>query len=106
VTSVEELFTSVTEQLLGRHSKVQSGKIFHSVGLKSGERFFAFVRRGELVVKLSQPRVTELVTSGNGWPFDAGKGRVMKEWVVLRPIDRSSCENAVLEAMNFMDPDK
>jgi hypothetical protein len=106
VDSVDELFVEVSKRLVGRSLRVQPGKIFHSMGLKSGEKFFAFVRRGELVVKLPHHRVTELVASGNGWPFDAGKGRPMKEWVVLRPATRASCEAAVLEALQFIDPDK
>jgi hypothetical protein len=104
--SVEELFESVTERLIARNPSVRSGRILHSVGLKIGGKFFAFVRRGELVVKLPQHRVTELVAMGLGRPFDAGKGRPMKEWVVLQPADLASCENAVVEAMAFMNCEK
>lgn len=37
---------------------------------------------GKLVVKLPQVRVSPLVGTGAGIPFDAGKGRPMKEWLV------------------------
>ena len=37
--------------------------------------------KGELVLKLSPERVTELISSGEGLPHDAGTGKPMKNWV-------------------------
>ncbi|MHB8379121.1 MAG: hypothetical protein ACYDB2_04265 [Acidimicrobiales bacterium] len=96
-----ELFNEVAAHIVATDTRVQAGKIFHSHGLKSGEKFFAFTRAEELVVKLHQQRVAQLITNGTGSPFDGGKGRPMKEWVVLRPNDLASCTSYVVEALAF-----
>jgi hypothetical protein len=58
--------------------------------------------RGDLVVKFPADRVAGLMESGDGRPFDPGHGRVMKEWVALRPADESTCEDYVREARVFV----
>jgi hypothetical protein len=44
---------------------------------------FAAVAYGELVVKLGQPRVRELVAAGAGEHFGAAEGRPFREWLVV-----------------------
>ena len=41
--------------------------------------------RGQLVLKLPESRVDELVEGGHGVRFDANKGTPMKEWLSLDP---------------------
>jgi hypothetical protein len=106
VASVKELFDAVAEHIVATDERVQVGKIFHSEGLKTNEKYFAFTRRDDLVVKLPEERVAQLIAEGTGWPFDAGKGRPMREWVILRPRDRATCTRHVGEALAFMTSTK
>jgi hypothetical protein len=64
---------------------VAEGRGFGSGTLQVNGRIFAMVSRGRFVVKLPRARVDTLIASGTGLPFDAGKGRPMKEWVVASP---------------------
>lgn len=59
------------------------------------------VRDGTIVLKLPRERVAGLIDSGIGAPFDAGKGRPMKEWVAV--ADRADANWLVLaeEALAF-----
>ena len=78
------------------------GVIFHSTGLHTSGKFFAFVRKGELVIKLPAPRVAELITLQAGRPFDAGRQRPLKEWIVLGPMSPVSARALVVEAAAFV----
>lgn len=99
--SVEQLFASVSARLLAEDAHVEPGPIMRSTGLKLGGKFFAFARRGELVVKLPAARVAELVESGEGGPFVGSRDRVMREWVTLQPADEDACAAYVAEAHAF-----
>lgn len=95
------LFERVSERLVAAGDGVEQGKIMHATGLKTGGKFFAFVSRGALVLKLPAGRVTELIAAGAD-PFDAGKGRPMREWVQTRPADEAECAALVDEARRFV----
>jgi TfoX/Sxy family transcriptional regulator of competence genes len=64
--AIEDMFGSVAAEITHRHADVERGQILHSVGLKTGGKFFAFVARDELVLKLPRQRVAELLSSGCG----------------------------------------
>jgi hypothetical protein len=75
---------------------------FGDSALKVGGRIFAMVTRGDLVVKLPRTRVDELVGRGVGSPFDAGKGRPMKEWVAVAPEHGERWPELADEARKFV----
>ena len=51
--------------------------------LKTMRKMFAMFQKGKYVVKLPKERVTELISSGEGKPYDPGNGKIMKEWVII-----------------------
>ena len=77
------------------------GRGFGSNALKINNKIFAMLVSGGLVVKLPRARVTELIETGRGQPFDSGKGTPMKEWVVLTG-DEAECRSLVVEAQAFV----
>jgi hypothetical protein len=79
----------------------EGGSGFGSNALKINRSIFAMLVDDRLVVKLPAGHVAELISSGDGLPFDAGKGKPMKEWVVLS-VDDDACRELVAEAMAFV----
>jgi TfoX/Sxy family transcriptional regulator of competence genes len=78
---------------------VTAGTMFRSEGLRFGDKYFAMLCRGELVVKLDAVRVDELETAGIGSRFDPGHGRKMREWLSV-PLDhRRRWRTLVTEAL-------
>ena len=73
---------------------------FGSQALKLDGAIFAMISGGRIVVKLPAHRVAELIESGSGRPFDAGKGKPMKEWVGLLG-DEADCRDLVAEALAY-----
>lgn len=51
--------------------------------LKVDGKIFAMLVKGALAVKLSPAEVDAATRAGHGAPLSMGRGRVMKEWLVL-----------------------
>lgn len=80
-----------------------SKKSFGSRGqLKVNNKIFAFVSKGRLVVKLPRQRVDALVAVGEAERLDPGHGRLMKEWLALKPGSELGWPPLVREAMEFV----
>lgn len=103
--SVEERYARLAEAFLKGPNVTQGdgGKGFGSYALKVEGRIFAMLSsRLEFVVKLPRTRVDELVESGEGHPFDSGKGRPMKEWLVVPPTSSLDWSAVAEEALAFV----
>jgi hypothetical protein len=97
------MFASVAERLVASNPGLETARMFGSVGLRTESgKFAGFARGDDLVVKLPADRVAELLQRGEGTVFDAGRGRPMKEWVVLHPADEAAVERYLLEARAFV----
>src|SRR3984893_1324368 len=79
-----------------------SARRFGCSALRVHGRIFAMVTSGRLVLKLPSERVAELVGSGEGSPFDAGKGQPMKEWVSLAAARQTNWLALASEALEFV----
>ena len=101
-TSPESLFDAVVERY-AHDARVTGGTGFgSSPGRRVDGRIFAMVSRGRLVLKLPAGRVAELIESGGGESYDAGKGRPMKEWVSLDPKHQDGWLELATEARAFV----
>jgi hypothetical protein len=76
-------------------------KSFGSDAIKVDNKIFAMMWHGDLVIKLPKQRVEGLIAAGTGKPFDAGKGRPMKEWVAVGPA-LQEWESLAREALAFV----
>ena len=101
----EERFADLVEALLAYPEVTppsESGREFGSNALKVKGRIFAMLVRGSLVVKLPAARVAALIASGDGGPFDAGKGKPMREWLSMSATSRLEWQPLAEEAMGFV----
>lgn len=110
----DEWFAALARAFLPRAGvSLGSGRRgFGSDALQVDGRIFAMARRGDLVLKLPSTRVDELVTTrvdelvttGMGAPFDAGKGRPKKEWVIVPDHAQAKWQELAEEALAFVAP--
>jgi hypothetical protein len=81
--SSQDFWLKVKEHFLKMSDVQKQGE-----SLKTKRKMFAMLNKGNYVVKLPKERVSELLNSGEGQPYDPGNGRIMKEWVII-PIEYS-----------------
>lgn len=79
---------------------------FGSSALKVNGKIFAMLVGGQLVVKLPRHQVDSLVMLGEGEHFTAGKGRPMREWLVLRSRSEYQWERWARESLAFVAQQK
>ena len=104
-TDPEPLFARLVERFKTDGAVIppttKAGK-FGSAALKVNGKIFAFLSQGDLVVKLPRDRVAELVDAGTGKPYDARRGKVMKEWVAIAPAQSRRWSRLAAEACDFV----
>ena len=71
-------------------------------GLRTGGKIFAMLVQGRFVVKLPRERVDALVASGDAEPFEAGRGRPMKEWAAVKDTAAVDWEALAVDAREFV----
>ena len=99
----EARYAALAAQFVARGTaSLSEKKGFGSTALLTDGRIFAMLTRGRLVVKLPRPRVAELVEAGWGVPFDANKGRPMKEWLTVDPAREADWTALAEEAQRFV----
>ena len=79
--STKDVFSQLMDHFLTMKDVKKQGN-----SLKCKRKMFAMLNKDRFVVKLPGERVQELLTSGEGRPFDPGTGKQMKEWVII-PLD-------------------
>jgi hypothetical protein len=102
VTTLAGRFGRAAATLLAEHPGDEGGRMFHSQGLRTGGRFYAFCPGDDVIVKLPQGRVQQLVASAEGTPCSPRPGRPMREWVQLRPSDERTLTAYLREARSFV----
>lgn len=92
----EDFWLKVKEHFLKLSDVQKQGE-----SLKIRKKMFAMLSKGNYVVKLPKERVTELLSSGKGLPYDPGNGKIMKEWVIIPKDHSDKWIDFALEAKKF-----
>lgn len=99
--TTEELFGDVSAPYRAMTGVTTGTGFGANPGLRYHGRIFAMLIDGSLVLKLPAPRVAALMAATAGVPFDAGKGRPMREWIVLAGNDDGQWRALIAEAFAF-----
>ncbi len=92
----EEEWLNLKEHFLAMDEVQKQGE-----SLKIRKKMFVFFGKGKIVLKLPKERVTELLNSKEGLPYDPGTGNIMKEWVII-PVEFSDkWQDLTLEAKEY-----
>jgi hypothetical protein len=100
---VRERYEDLVDSLMGLDGVTppRGGSGFGRGALRYQGKIFAMLVRGHLVLKLPADRVTGLVRSHDGVPFDANKGTPMREWLSLDPDSGLDWHALAEEAIAF-----
>ena len=91
-----EEWTKIKTHFLSKNEVKKQGE-----SLKIRKKMFAFFNKESFIVKLPKERVTQLLESGVGMPYDPGNGKIMKEWVIIPEKEVNNWISYATEAMNY-----
>jgi hypothetical protein len=95
------------EDLVGEFNDIdgvtlpRGGAGFGRSALRYHGKIFAMFVRGDLVVKLPEDRVAELVGAGHGEHFTANKGTPMREWFAAPADCALAWSSLAADALDF-----
>lgn len=97
----DELFWSLARPLLDS-GRAEEGVLMRFPCLRVDGEFFAAPehRSGDLIVKLPEAQVEELIAAGHGVEF-APAGKVFREWVRVPERDPDLWEKLLIDARSF-----
>ena len=67
-------------------------------GIKLGGKLFVMFMKGDLLVKLPEHRVKEIINIGDGVPYDPGTGKIMKNRVLIPASNKNTWIKYSMEA--------
>jgi hypothetical protein len=100
-----DAFERLAAAFAGRDGVTHGGgrsRGFGANALHVDGHIFAMPNDAGLALKLPATRVAALIAAGDGLPFDAGKGRPMREWVVIPPGPDDRWHALAEEALAFV----
>jgi hypothetical protein len=96
-------FWDASQQALGVDG-VETSTMMGFPCLRVNGAFFASCdhRNGDLIVKLPEERVQQLIAAGPGKPF-APAGRIFRQWVLVADRDPDRWRTLIAEARTFVE---
>ncbi|MCG8569978.1 MAG: hypothetical protein MJB14_07535 [Spirochaetes bacterium] len=75
-------------------------------GIKHAGKMFAMFYKGDLTLKFSPERVTELIESGQGLPHDPGTGKSMKDRILIPASQSETWIELTEESLEYVSKKK
>lgn len=101
---VDALFWELADEMIAAGLAHEGSMMGHRCLRVDGE-FLAmiFPKTGQLVIKLPQNRVSEVIYGGSGSEFSPA-GRIFREWVAVDEIDTELWRTLLEEGRDFVAP--
>ena len=81
---------------------VTIGRALANLGLMTGGKLFAFIKDGDLVLKLPAGRIDALIESHGAERFERGQDIPMREWIVMPASASAEWPELTRQARDFV----